>query len=133
MLTKTFSAVMWEFARVWPLLQMWFFQHCCTSSRMTARQCREGVYAPPSALYGWIYPSLLLVFTLCLTYAVIMPVTLLLGAVYFVFVGIMYTWHLLYVYVPQVSSCKPKLGPETVAPAPLSGAVQLTPCLSFLL
>ena len=100
-MTKTFSAVMWEFTRVWPLLQMWRMQYCTDHHRKTARQRRTGVYAPPAFQYGWTYPSLLLVLTLCLTYDVISPLMLLLGAGYFFAAQILYTYHLLYVYVPQ--------------------------------
>lgn len=100
-LTKTLSAAIWEFGRFWPLLQMWFYEFWCTSGPQTARQRRQGAYAPPVAQLGWIYPSLLLVFTLCLTYDVIMPVMLILGALYFSFVEVMYRFHFLYVYVPQ--------------------------------
>jgi hypothetical protein len=92
--TKTFSACLWEFARVWPLLQMWYMQRCTNHRHKTARERRTGVYAPPVFQYGWTYPSLLLVFTLCLTYDVIMPVTLLFGALFFQFAEIMYTYHL---------------------------------------
>ncbi len=98
--TKAFSAVMWEFSRAWPLIRVTFLHWFTNYDRKTARQRRAPLYRPYMA-YGWTYPSLLLVLTICLTYDVIMPVTLLLGAVYFFFVEILYTYHLLYVYVPQ--------------------------------
>ena len=103
-ITKTFSAVIWEFSRTWPLIRMLWMQYCTNYDRKTARQRRSGVYAPPSFMYGWTYPSLLLVFTLCITYDVIMPVMLIIGALFFFFAEILYTFHLLYVYVPAYES-----------------------------
>jgi len=98
--TKMFSALMWEFTRAWPLIRVTFFHYFTDHDRKTARQRRAPLYVPYMA-YGWTYPSLLLVLTICLTYDVIMPIALILGAVYFFFVEILYTYHLLYVYVPQ--------------------------------
>lgn len=102
--TKALSALMWEFSRSWPLIRQTFRHYFIDYESITARQKRSSLLYKPSMYYGWTYPSLLLVLTICLTYDVIMPVTLLLGCVYFFFVEILYTYHLLYVYVPQYES-----------------------------
>lgn len=98
--TKAFSALMWEFTRAWPLIRVAFLHFFTDHDRKTARQRRARVYVPIMA-YGWTYPSLLLVLTICLTYVVIMPIALVIGAVYFFLIEILYTYHVLYVYVPQ--------------------------------
>ena len=98
--TKMFSALMWEFTRAWPLIRVTILHYFTDHDRKTARQRRAPLYVPYMA-YGWTYPSLLLVLTICLTYDAIMPIALILGAIYFFFVEILYTYHLLYVYVPQ--------------------------------
>jgi hypothetical protein len=59
--------------------------------RITHRRRRSSLLYRPAMYYGWTYPSLLLVLTICLTYDVIMPVTLLLGVIYFLLVEILYT------------------------------------------
>ena len=114
--TKAFSALMWEFSRSWPLIRQSFIHWCVHPTsythtsptipdrtatpptnrfvdydRITNRQRRTSLLYKPAMYYGWTYPSLLLVLTICLTYDVIMPVTLLLGVVYFFLVEILYT------------------------------------------
>lgn len=98
--TKMFAALMWEFTRAWPLIRVAFNHYFTDHDRKTARQRCAPLYVPYMA-YGWTYPSLLLVLTICLTYVVIMPIAMILGAIYFFFVEILYTYHLLYVYVPR--------------------------------
>eukprot|EP00624_Nannochloropsis_granulata_P001174 evm.model.NODE_15382_length_19341_cov_18.892767.2 len=98
--TKMFAALMWEFTRAWPLIRVTFNHYFTDHDRKTARQRSAPLYVPYIA-YGWTYPSLLLVLTICLTYVVIMPIAMILGAIYFFLVEILYTYHLLYVYVPR--------------------------------
>jgi len=110
--TYIFSTSSLEFARVVPLLRIWASQHlprvmwfCITpENQRTMREKREGTYRPPVLMYGWVYPSILLVLTVCLTYSVIMPLTLVFGLLFFSFAEVMYTYHVCYIYVPQYES-----------------------------
>jgi hypothetical protein len=87
-------AVLWEFSRAWPLLRLALTQWFADGRPRTARDLRSGVHSAPIFQYGATYPSLLLVFTVCVTYDVIMPVTMLFGAVFFQLSDLMYTFHL---------------------------------------
>ena len=62
------------------------------------------MYAPPVLMYGWTYPSIILVLTICLTYGVIMPLALIFGGFYFLVIEVLYKFHVCYVYVPQYES-----------------------------
>jgi len=103
-ITKTFSVLLLEFTRLWPLIQLFFVEVCTDRKKKTERELRHGVLAAPAWLYGWTYPSLLLVLMIALTYDVIIPITLLFAALYFFLAQIVYTFHACYVYVPYYES-----------------------------
>jgi len=57
-----------------------------------------GLYAPVVFDYEVQYGIMILMFTICITYAVISPIVLIWGCLYFLFAYITYTYQLIYVY-----------------------------------
>ncbi|CAM9540737.1 unnamed protein product, partial [Choristocarpus tenellus] len=51
-----------------------------------------------------VYPTLLLVLVVCLLYAVISPVIMPMGALFFAAAHIVYKYQMLYVYIPKYES-----------------------------
>lgn len=41
------------------------------------------INAPPSINYGWVYPQMLLIFTVTLVYSIVSPLILVFGAIFF--------------------------------------------------
>ena len=64
-----------------------------------AARCR-----PQELLYGWEYPTQLLVIVICFTYSCISPIILPVGAVYFTIALLVYKFQVLYVYTPEYES-----------------------------
>lgn len=56
--------------------------------------------------YGWVYPSILLVLTLSLTYSVIMPLVVVFGLVYFLLIEFRFKYHVCYIFIPQYEGGK---------------------------
>jgi hypothetical protein len=54
--------------------------------------------------YGWIYPQLMMVLMIMVTYSCITPLLMPLCSVFFAFVYIMYKYQLLYVYINEDQS-----------------------------
>ncbi|CAM9482976.1 unnamed protein product, partial [Heterosigma akashiwo] len=63
-----------------------------------------GVFGPPELLYGWYYPNLLYALLIVLVYAVISPLVVPVGAVYFGLALIVYKYQVLNVYIPNYES-----------------------------
>jgi hypothetical protein len=65
---KTFTAVPVEMLRVIPLLDILAVGMCMDKRKCTRRELRTGAFADPPMLYGWIYPNLMMVLMIMLTY-----------------------------------------------------------------
>lgn len=98
-MTKILAGLPVVLLRFGALLRMGFLRLCFKEAHLTQRELNE-VYRPQEFLYGWEYPTQLLVIVICFTYSVISPVILLIGAVYFYLALIVYKLQLLYVYTP---------------------------------
>ncbi|ORX34475.1 hypothetical protein BD324DRAFT_636070 [Kockovaella imperatae] len=73
------------------------------TSVKTPRDYAEA-YAPPMLNYGWVYPQALLVFTITLTFSVVMPLILIFGALYFGVAYLVYKYKLLFMYFKPYES-----------------------------
>ncbi len=70
---------------------------------LTQRELDQ-VYRAEPLLYGWEYPTQLLVIVICFTYACISPIILIVGACYFIGALMVYKKQVLYVYSPSYES-----------------------------
>lgn len=70
---------------------------------LTQRELDQ-VYRAEPCLYGWEYPTQLLVIVICFTYACISPFILIFGALYFLGALMVYKKQVLYVYTPSYES-----------------------------
>jgi len=64
----------------------------------------DQVHRAEPCLYGWEYPTQLLVIVICFTYACISPFILIFGALYFIGALMVYKKQVLYVYTPSYES-----------------------------
>lgn len=99
LIVKTFTAVPIEMLRVWPLLEMLMVQFCVDKKKCTRRELRTGAFADPPMLYGWIYPNLIMVLMIMLTYCCIAPLVVPFALLFYSFSYCMYKYQLLYVYI----------------------------------
>jgi calcium permeable stress-gated cation channel len=67
--------------------------------KCTRRELRTGAFFAWPMLYGWIYPQLMMVLMIMVTYACIAPLLMPFGVIFFMFSYVMYKYQLLYVYV----------------------------------
>lgn len=58
-----------------------------------------GAFYPWPMLYGWVYPQLIMVLIIMITYSCIAPLLLPFCLLFFVFAYIMYKYQLLFVYI----------------------------------
>jgi hypothetical protein len=66
---KTFTGIPMEMLRVFPLFDIAIVSACINKKTVTRRQMRTGAFAGPAMLYGWIYPNLLMILMIMLTYS----------------------------------------------------------------
>jgi hypothetical protein len=100
-IVKSFTAVPVELLRVWPMLTVGLGNCLIDRKRCSMRYLRSGIFTNYSMLYGWIYPNLLMVFSIVSVYNCMVPLIAPLGAVYFAFTYVMYKYQLLYVYINE--------------------------------
>lgn len=103
-IVKTFTAVPIEMLRLWPLFQILTWNYVLDKKRCTARELQAGAFSDPPMLYGWIYPSLMMVLMIVMTYSCISPVIAPLGMLYFAAAYGMYKYQLLYVFINEYQS-----------------------------
>ena len=103
-IVKILTGLPLELLRVFPLLMMIFYQKCTDRKKRTLRECRSGIYENPQIYYGYVYPELLMVLIICMTYATIAPLISLFGAAYFGLALLVYKYQLLFVYIPKYES-----------------------------
>jgi len=80
------------------------FLRCVNKKEKLTQRDLNLIYRGQEFKYGWEYPTQLLVLVICFTYAVITPVVLLFGFVYFSAALLVYKKQALYVYTPMYES-----------------------------
>ena len=103
-IVKTFTAVPIEMLRLWPLVQILGLKSCMNKKTCTWRELRTGAFRDPRVTYGWIYPSLMMVLMIVITYACISPLMAPLGVLYYISAYYMYKYQLLYVFINEYQS-----------------------------
>jgi hypothetical protein len=98
-IVMSFACVMFEFIRFWPLLCFYSMTLFRSRKKATRRELRTGAFAPARMLYGWIYPSLLMIFIIIMIYGCISPFLNIFAVIYYTFAFLMYKYQLLYVYI----------------------------------
>jgi hypothetical protein len=69
LVVKIFTALPIELLRLIPLLDILSVKVCIDKKKCTRRELRTGAFADPPVLYGWIYPNLLMVLMIMVTYS----------------------------------------------------------------
>jgi hypothetical protein len=103
LVTKTLAGLPMIFLRVGALSRMLFLKLASNSSKLTQREL-DAIYRQENVQYGWEFPTQLLVVVIVFTYAVICPIILPFGLLYFTGALMVYKKQLLYVYRPVYES-----------------------------
>jgi hypothetical protein len=103
-IVKTFTAVPCEMLRLWPLAQIMSLKMCMDKKKWTWRELQTGAFKDPQLLYGWIYPSLMMVLMIVTTYACIAPFISPLGVIFYTAVYFVYKYQLLFVFINHYQS-----------------------------
>ena len=98
-IVKTFTALPIEMLRLWPLAQIVSLKLCMNKKKCTWRELQTGAFADPPMLYGWIYPSLMMVLMIVTTYSCIAPLITPLGVIFYAFAYVVYKYQLLFVFI----------------------------------
>ena len=69
MVIKTFTAVPCEMLRLYPLMKLLEVKLFYDERKFTEIELHSGVFADPQILYGWVYPNLLMVLMIMVTYS----------------------------------------------------------------
>ena len=101
--TKILAGLPVVLLRLGALFRMAFLRCSFSEKMLTQRELNE-VYRPQELLYGWEYPTQLLVIVICFTYSCISPIILPVGAIYFTCALLVYKFQVLYVYTPEYES-----------------------------
>ena len=97
-IVKTLTAVPLEMLRIWPLIQVTSLATILDEKKCSWRRLHSGIYEAPEMVYGWIYPSLLMILLIINIYCCIAPLLIPTATIYFVLIYYMYKYQLLYVY-----------------------------------
>ena len=103
-IVKILSAVPIEMLRPWQIITILLMNGVMDKRTATRRDMRTGAYYPWPMLYGWIYPQIMMVLMIMVTYACIAPLLSPLCALFFVVAYLMYKYQLLYVYINDYQS-----------------------------
>ena len=104
LVVKAFTAVPLQLLRTWPLILHASVRLCLNESKCSWRDLRTGVFAPPQLVYGWIYPSLLMVLMIITTYSCIAPLLMPFGVFYYAIFYCMLKYQILFVYINKYQS-----------------------------
>jgi hypothetical protein len=104
MIVKILTAIPLEMIRPWQLSTIHLMGHCMDKRRTTRRDLRTGLFYSWPMLYGWIYPQLMMVLMIMVTYSTITPLLSPLGVIFFAVAYWMYKYQLLYVYINDYQS-----------------------------
>ena len=105
-IVKIFVVVPIEMIRFWQLSTILSMTYIMDKRKCTRRDLRTGAFYSWPMLYGWIYPQLMMVLMIQVTYACIAPFLMPLCTVFFMFSYTMYKYQLLYVYINTDQSGK---------------------------
>jgi len=103
LITKILAGLPIVVLRVGALGRKLFLLSIFSQAKVTQREL-DGIYRRERLLYGWEYPSQLLVIVICFTYACICPIILPFGTIFFVGSLMVYKKQVLYVYTPVFES-----------------------------
>jgi hypothetical protein len=98
-ITRTFTGLIIEMLRIFPLLTVATVSCCSDKRKYTRRELRQGPFADPPMLYGWIYPNILMVVMIMVTFSCLAPFISPLCIAFFGYAYLMYKYQLLYVYI----------------------------------
>jgi hypothetical protein len=98
-IVKTFTAIPYEMLRVWPFISIVGMKLFTDPRKYTRRELRMGIFKDPPMYFGWVYPQIILVLMIMVTYACIAPMLMPLCALFFALSYAMYKYQLLYVYI----------------------------------
>lgn len=104
MIVKIFTAIPLEMMRPYQLSTIHMMTNCMNRRTTTRRDLRTGVFYSWPMLYGWIYPQLMMVLMIMVTYACITPIMMPFCVLFFSAAYIMYKYQLLYVYINEDQS-----------------------------
>lgn len=102
-LTKTLGGLPIIELRLAELFRRTILRILSSEKKLTQREL-DAIYRPQHFFYGWEYPTQLFVIAICFTYAVISPIILPFGTVYFFFALLLYKKQILFVYTPKYES-----------------------------
>ncbi|GKY92356.1 hypothetical protein MPSEU_000206500 [Mayamaea pseudoterrestris] len=103
LVTKTLAGLPMIFIRFGALGRMLFLKLLSNEKKLTQREL-DAVYRLENVQYGWEFPTQLLVVVIVFTYAVICPIILPFGLIYFLGALTVYKKQVLYVYSPVFES-----------------------------
>lgn len=103
LVTKILAGLPMIFLRFGALSRMLLLRTLSNEKKLTQREI-DAVYRQENMQYGWEFPAQLLVVVIVFTYAIICPVILPFGLVYFTGALIVYKKQILYVYTPVYES-----------------------------
>lgn len=103
LVTKILAGLPMIFLRFGALSRMLLLKAISAEKKLTQREL-DAIYRQENVQYGWEFPSQLLVIVIVFTYAVICPVILPVGMLYFIGSLIVYKKQVLYVYTPIYES-----------------------------
>lgn len=75
-ITRTFTGIPIEMLRIFPLLEILTVKLCKDKKKCTRRELRNGAFADPPMDYGWIYPNILMVLMIMVTYCCVSKIFL---------------------------------------------------------
>jgi len=103
LVTKVLAGLPIVFVRIGALSRMLLLRSISSNQKLTQRELDE-IYRPENVQYGWEFPSQLLVIVIVFTYAVISPIILPVGVLFFAGSLVVYKKQVLYVYQPVYES-----------------------------
>jgi hypothetical protein len=103
LVTKILAGLPMVFLRVGALSRMILYRSISSSDKLTQRELDQ-IYRAENVQYGWEFPTQLLVIVIVFTYAVICPIILPFGLLYFLGALLVYKKQVLYVYQPVYES-----------------------------
>lgn len=103
LVTKTLAGLPMIILRFGALSRMFMLRLVSNKAKLSQREL-DAMYRQENVLYGWEFPTQLLVIVIVFTYAIICPVILPFGLLYFSGALVVYKKQILYVYSPVYES-----------------------------
>lgn len=104
MVVKVFIALPLEMVRPYQLSTILLMSNCMDRRKSTRRDLRSGTFYSWPMLYGWIYPQLMMVLMIMVTYCCITPLLMPFCVLFYAGAYVMYKYQLLYVYINEYQS-----------------------------